>query len=42
VHADHRRMINDNAGIVGVSYGSVQIILTSELNMWLVTAKFAP
>jgi histone-lysine N-methyltransferase SETMAR len=35
-------MINDIADIVGVSYGSVQTILTSELNMQRVAAKFVP
>jgi histone-lysine N-methyltransferase SETMAR len=42
VHVDRRRMINDIVDIVGVSYGSVQTILTSELNMQRVTAKFVP
>jgi histone-lysine N-methyltransferase SETMAR len=42
VHADHQRTINDTADIVGVSYGSVQTILTSELNMRCVAAKFVP
>jgi histone-lysine N-methyltransferase SETMAR len=42
VHEDRRRMINDIADIVGVSYGSVQTILTLELNMRHVTAKFVP
>jgi hypothetical protein len=40
--ADRRRLINDIAVIVGVSYGSVQTILTSELNMRRVAAKFVP
>jgi hypothetical protein len=35
-------MINDVADVVGVSYGSVQTILTSELNMRRVAAKFVP
>jgi hypothetical protein len=42
VHADSRRTINDIADIVGVSYGSVQTILTSELNMRHVAANFVP
>jgi histone-lysine N-methyltransferase SETMAR len=42
VHADRRRTINGIADIVGVSYGSVQTILTSELNTWRVSAKFVP
>jgi transposase len=40
VHADCRRAINDIADIIDVSYGSVQTILTSELNMRHVAAKF--
>jgi hypothetical protein len=39
-HADRWRMINDIADIVGVSYGSVQAILMSELNMQHAAAKF--
>jgi hypothetical protein len=40
VHVNHWRTINDIADIVGGSYGSVQTILTSELNMRRVAAKF--
>ena len=42
VHEDRRRSIDDFANIVGVSYGSAQAILTSELNMRRVAAKFVP
>jgi hypothetical protein len=42
VHTDRQRTINDIADIVGVSYGSVQTILMSELNMRRVAAKFVP
>jgi hypothetical protein len=42
VCADHRRTINDIVDIVGLSYGSVQTILTSELDMQHVAAKFVP
>jgi hypothetical protein len=40
MHADRWRMISDIADIVGVSYGAVQTILTLELNMGRVAAKF--
>jgi hypothetical protein len=42
VHVDRRRMISDIADIVGVSYGSVQIIVTSELNIRRVATKLSP
>jgi hypothetical protein len=42
VHVDHQRTINVIANIVGVSYGSVQTILMSELSKRHVTAKFVP
>jgi len=42
VHEDHRRTIKDTAAIVNVSYGTVQIILTCDLNMHCVAAKFVP
>ena len=42
VHEDRRRTIKEIAAIVNVSYGTVQIILTCELNMHSVAAKFVP
>jgi hypothetical protein len=42
VHEDSRRTIKDIATIVNVSYGTVQTILTCDLNMYLVAAKFVP
>jgi hypothetical protein len=43
VHADRwRTTINYITDIVSVSYGSVQTILTSKLNMWRVVAKSVP
>lgn len=42
IHEDRRRSIEDISRIVGVSYGSVQAVLTSELNMRRITAKFVP
>ena len=43
VHEDRRRSIRDiAAGIVGVSYGTVQAILTSDLNMHHIAAKLVP
>ncbi|XP_041379455.1 protein GVQW3-like [Gigantopelta aegis] len=42
VHEDHRRSINDIAAIIDVSYGTVQAILTSDLNMHHIAAKFVP
>lgn len=41
VYEDHQRMI-DISVIVSVSYGLVRTILTSELDMWHVAAKFIP
>jgi hypothetical protein len=35
VHVNHQRTINDTADTIGVPYGSVQTILTSELNMFV-------
>ncbi|XP_014770698.1 protein GVQW3-like [Octopus bimaculoides] len=40
MHEDHRRAINDIVDVVALSYGSVQAILMSELNMRQVSAKF--
>jgi histone-lysine N-methyltransferase SETMAR len=42
VHEDHRRTIKDMAAIINVSHGTVQIILTCDLNMHCVAAKFVP
>jgi len=42
VHEDRRRTIKDIATIVNVSYGTVQTILTCDLNMHRVAAKFVP
>jgi formiminotetrahydrofolate cyclodeaminase len=40
VHEDHQRTIKDIAAIINVSYGIVQAILTCDLNMHRVAAKF--
>ena len=42
VYEDRRRIIKDNVTIVNVSYGTVQTILTCDLNMHRVAAKFVP
>jgi len=42
VHEDRWRTIKDIAAIVNVSYGTVQTILTCDLNMHRVAAKFVP
>ena len=42
MHEGWRRSINDIAAIVEVSYGNVQAILTSDLNMHHIAAKFGP
>jgi len=42
VHEDRRRTIKDIATIVNVPYGAVQTILTCDLNMHRVAAKFIP
>ena len=42
VHEDHRRTIKDTGAIVNVSHGTVQTILTCDLNMLRVAAKFVP
>jgi len=42
VHEDRRRTIKDIATIVNVSHGTVQTILTCDLNMHHVAAKFVP
>jgi len=42
VHEDRRRTIKGIAAIVNVSYGTVQIILTYDLNMHRFAANFVP
>jgi len=42
VHEGRRRTIKDIASIVNVSYGTVQTILTCDLNMHCVVTKFVP
>jgi len=42
VHEDRRRTIKDIATIVNMSYGTVRTILTCDLNMHRVAAKFVP
>ena len=42
VHEDRPRTIKEIAPIVNVSYGTVQTILTCDLNMHRVAAKFVP
>jgi hypothetical protein len=42
VHEDRRRTIKEIAATVSVSYGRVQTILTCDLNMHRVAAKFVP
>ena len=42
MHEDHRRTMKDIAAIINVSYGTVQTILTCDLNMHHVAAKFMP
>jgi len=42
VHEDRWRTIKDIATIINVSYGTVQTILTCDLNMHRVAAKFVP
>jgi len=42
VHEDRRRTVKDIAAIVNVSYGTVQTILTCDLNMHRVAVKFVP
>ena len=42
VHDDRRRTIKDIAAVINVSYGTVQTILTCDLNMHHVAAKFVP
>jgi len=42
VHEDRRRTIKDIAAIVNVPYGTAQAILTCDLNMHCIAAKFVP
>ena len=42
VHEDHWRTIKGIAAVVTVSYGTVQTILTCDLNMHRIAAKFVP
>ena len=42
VHEDRRRTIKETAATVNVSYGTVQTILSCDLNMYHVAAKFVP
>eukprot|EP00106_Octopus_bimaculoides_P000134 XP_014767576.1 PREDICTED: uncharacterized protein LOC106867265 [Octopus bimaculoides] len=42
VHKDGRRTINDIADVVGLSYGPMQAILTSELNIRRASGMFVP
>jgi hypothetical protein len=42
VHKDRRQSIQDIESAVGISYGSCQSILTENLNMRRVAAKFVP
>jgi len=42
VHEDRRRTIKDIAAIVNVACGTMQTILTCDLNMYRVAAKFVP
>ena len=42
VHEDRWRTIKEIAAVVNVSYGTVQTILTCDLNIHRVAAKFMP
>ena len=42
LHEDRRRSINDMAAIVDVSYGTLQAIVTSDLNIHRIAATFVP
>ena len=42
IHSDRRQTIADVCDIVGLSYGSVQRILSDVLNMRRIAAKFVP
>jgi len=42
VNQDHRRTIHDLCAEVGIGYGSCQRILTEQLNMHRIAAKFVP
>jgi predicted transcriptional regulator len=42
VHEDRRITIKEIAAIVNVSYGTVQTILSCDMNMHRIAAKFVP
>jgi hypothetical protein len=42
IHEDHRQIIHDLTDIVGISHGVCQEILTENLNMRFIAAKFVP
>ena len=42
VNQDRRRTIHDLCAKVGIGYGSCQRILTEQLNMYRIAAKFVP
>ena len=42
INADHRRTIDEISEITGLSWSSCQRILTEDLNMKRVSAKFVP
>jgi hypothetical protein len=42
VHEDSRITIKEIAAIVNVSYGTVQTILTCDMNMHRIAAQFMP
>jgi hypothetical protein len=42
IHEDRRRTIHELADTVGLSYGVCQGILTENLNMCRIAAKFVP
>jgi len=42
VHEDRQRTIKDIVAIINVSYGTVQTVLTCDLNMHRVATKFVP
>jgi histone-lysine N-methyltransferase SETMAR len=42
IREDRRRKIHDVCNIVGLSYGTFQLILSVKLNMRQIAAKFVP
>ena len=42
MNEDRQRSINDIAAIVDASYGAVQVILRSDLNIHRIVARFVP